>query len=454
LPIPTTFPDPQALETKTRTIDVTPVHTSRRQKKTTRQVECVQDWFTKHLQLWNGALGNRQLHDTHSASLAGFDGKRPDAGLFDRVRNLFRLLMWIELKAMGYGTDGFRDEERGEIIEYAELTLRKQTWRVFLFSVLWDGRFFEIVRSSRLADKSVLHEWVADGDATVPGAAGWGLLSRLLTLSATEIGYDLPVLVDDLQLKDFLGSGLSADVFEGTDALSGRFVVKVYRSSEDFEREKTVLARLAAGNVEHVPSVVRSTTTHDGRAVLVMQPLAQHFDFTGIGVLPRLRESDIRLLVNVLRQAHCLGLVHRDVRFDNIYFFNSKVLLNDWGAAVGTCSAVDYIGVAVELSPFLIAHKSTVFVPRSQDDLHALARSLYRQLYRPPHHLFHSADGTPDIARIEAFWRQLSNTWQNIFQLAEDSCCTDEASYLKFAQALVNMLEGASLFSWPHIGQQ
>src|SRR5690606_9385894 len=90
-------------------------------------------------------------------------------------------------------------------------------------------------------------------------------------------------------------------------------------SAETFLREARI-----ANTVEH-PAVIDvfATGTHDGRPYLVMEklagmPLGQRLDEGP--PLPRHEALAILLeLCHILRAAHAAGVVHRDLKLDNVF---------------------------------------------------------------------------------------------------------------------------------------
>jgi serine/threonine-protein kinase len=146
--------------------------------------------------------------------------------------------------------------------------------------------------------------------------------------------------------------------------------------------------------VEH-PAVIDvfATGTYDGRPYLVMEklvgtPLGRRVDE---GPLPRRDAIAILLeLCDVLRAAHAAGVVHRDLKLDNVFLCDTpfadgrRVKLLDWGVA----------HVAGEDDPFrgLIAGTLTYVAPEQirgdeltgAADIYSLAVLAYHLLCRRP----------------------------------------------------------------------
>lgn len=151
---------------------------------------------------------------------------------------------------------------------------------------------------------------------------------------------------------DAIGDGASSEVIKAEDPRIGRNVaIKVLRA--DHRQEATLMTRFlleikATGALEHpsIPPVYESGETNDGRPFMAMrliqgQTLAEliaklqenaeglHAEFTFA------RRLQIALdLCNVLHYAHTEGVVHRDVKPENIMLGgHGEVWLVDWGLA-------------------------------------------------------------------------------------------------------------------------
>jgi len=190
------------------------------------------------------------------------------------------------------------------------------------------------------------------------------------------------------------------------------------------------LKRLTLAGIQNVPNLITQLPN-----ALIMTPVAEKLDVFELCC------KDIEAMAKTLFEAHQNGLVHGDIRGPNL--FKTKeggVLINDWGVAVEVNSQVDpncFAGAVVEGSNEILEKlmKGEVIDPKPSNDLHALARTIFRKLYSPPQ--MKSLSKQPYNYRcIQMFWSLTSSAWQNIFKLADEAKVSDKQSYSKFAKAL------------------
>jgi serine/threonine protein kinase len=150
-------------------------------------------------------------------------------------------------------------------------------------------------------------------------------------------------------LVNGLGQGRFSSVFLGSKDAE-QVVVKIFPSTLEsahdmVEMEATMLNALKRVGVANVPTF-KWTLHKAGFSALAVLPV-------GLPVLPcptnaRLTPSMMVALVDVVKAAHVLGWVHRDIKPDNIFLDQNdltKIVLNDWSSAVqaahswGHCSS-------------------------------------------------------------------------------------------------------------------
>ena len=172
--------------------------------------------------------------------------------------------------------------------------------------------------------------------------------------------------------------------------IAHRSVIGPGMTAQTFWREARIVH-----SVEH-PAVIDvfATGTHDGRPYLVMEKLAGSTLGRRVDDGPPMpRQDAIQVLLeicDVLRAAHDAGIVHRDLKLDNVYMCETpfadgrRVKLLDWGVAY----------VEGEEDPFrgLIAGTLTYVAPEQirgdkltgAADIYSLAVLAYHLLCRRP----------------------------------------------------------------------
>ena len=87
-------------------------------------------------------------------------------------------------------------------------------------------------------------------------------------------------------------------------------------------------------------------------------------------------------------------------------------------------------------------------VVRPTDDLHALARTVYRILFKPPPHTIASTMKVEGLKKIKQFWKDRGHSWQDIFKLAEHAVVQEWATYKLFEDALCGILHVVDVHTW------
>ncbi|MBX3228314.1 MAG: serine/threonine protein kinase [Labilithrix sp.] len=210
------------------------------------------------------------------------------------------------------------------------------------------------------------------------------------------------VLADRYVLRGELGRGGCAVVYEAHDLRLGRLVaLKMVKSSARDQQANARLAREArAGAAIHHPNVCGLSDAGylpDGRPYLVMERL-QGETLTSClrrtGNLSAEHAVDIALqLLSALDAAHAIGIVHRDVKPDNVFLVprhgcTPLVKLLDFGMCRRAATAVakddatltragQVVGTPEYMSPEQVSGKRTF---DGRIDLYAVGVILYEAL--------------------------------------------------------------------------
>ena len=176
--------------------------------------------------------------------------------------------------------------------------------------------------------------------------------------------------------------------------------------------EKSILTELNGIHVENIPVYMDLYCSSGDFTALVVTPV-------GTPVLPCSIHNNlvsprmIVALLHVIRKAHDLGWIHRDIKPDNIYFdsFNPRrIILNDWSSAVKAGIECDYVGTIVFGDPPNILGKH---VPTPILDLRSLARTAFclSKQHRP------LVDD--DFDAVAQYWNEVKRDY-SLFALAMD----------------------------------
>ena len=231
----------------------------------------------------------------------------------------------------------------------------------------------------------------------------------LLTSPVEDLGF-VSLDVPGWQIESGLGKGRFSSVYSCRRSRTDEVcVMKVFRAETTHlaMTEKSILTELNGINVENIP-VFRDLYSRSGDlTALVVTPV-------GTPVLPcSIPPGMIVAILHVIRKAHGLGWIHRDIKPDNIYFdsFNPRrIILNDWSSAVKAGIECDYIGTIIFGDPPNIRGKH---VPTSILDLRSLARTAFclSKQHRP------LVDD--DFDAVAQYWNEVKRDY-SLFAIAMD----------------------------------
>ncbi|HEY6080514.1 MAG TPA: serine/threonine-protein kinase [Polyangiaceae bacterium] len=198
-------------------------------------------------------------------------------------------------------------------------------------------------------------------------------------------------------LVRLLGVGGMAAVFEAKHASGSSGAVKILHAdlaSSPGTRERFMAESYAANRVAHagVVTVRAEGTTDDGAVFLLMdllrgRTLAERLE---AGDPCSVREAlDIAgQLLDVLVQAHDRGVVHRDVKPDNVFLTeDARVKLLDFGIARLAAEAPSrsaVLGSALGTPAFMSPEQALGLEPDGRSDLWSLGATLYLMLSGTP----------------------------------------------------------------------
>ena len=153
---------------------------------------------------------------------------------------------------------------------------------------------------------------------------------------ATSVDGGMPAMIDRYRIEERIGAGAMGVVYSGYDPeLARPLAIKVLKrggSPERMKREAQALAQLAHPNVVAVYDV-----GEEGGATFVAMALVDGENLRAWMQQPRSTEQILDAITQAARGlggAHAAGIVHRDIKPDNIFVAkNGTVLVGDFGLA-------------------------------------------------------------------------------------------------------------------------
>ena len=385
--------------------------------------EGVQTLVTKLLQKLASNEPTREaatsLPDPLAFQKVSFGTRKPDMVNYAKGKTgSLGITSFGDLKGRGEGD--FSDEQKGHVLDMAYSYMTKVGLnRPFVIVFLSDGVRWQFFRVAR--DESGIKFF--EGRVYADYKEGWERYLALLKANSQDLGYAMPE-IPGVELTSALGRGGAASAYKGRSD-ENDVVVKVYAADMEgsLQAESSALELLLG--IDNVPQLVRVADLTSalpgtlGRAV-VATPV-------GIPVLPvpsgvPVNGDHLCQLVVALKNAHERGLVHRDLKPQNVYLYNDKIILNDWsssaslhikaatdGAANGRETWEGTLGFSVHFSEKKFAKLSL-----NARDLVSLVRCSYSLLFKelPP----------VDAKLAETFWEQRfreGTHWSVAVELAE-----------------------------------
>lgn len=319
------------------------------------------------------------------------------------------------------GVGEFGQEQKSRLCEYLRYLLkRKQGWMIGAEGILMNRKRVLFIRAEfdeshklRFAfTKSYCY--LNSNLTTIP--TGTRRLAWLIQGSRLEDSLRLGMLSRlPKPLGVFLGRGATSFVFASTQ--SPVTVIKISREGEGDEKiesERQVLEKLSKMpgiDLRHVPILVGESFDP---TFIETTPIATHFGFdvrfTGHHALQVLR---------VLQVVHSSGIVHRDIRPDNLLFHSEGVLVNDWGASIEANVRSPYHGAARHVSDDVLdflASDDETYVYTVCDDLIGFVRTLC-SFFVPEMHL---PSQLKDPVLIKSHWAKMPALWKEAEKLAKE----------------------------------
>lgn len=363
-----------------------------------------------------------------SPTSSSFSGRKPHLVSYMPLRRgACSITMLGDVKGRSSNGD-FPDAEVGHILDMARVLMTEhQFTRPFLIVFLTDGFRFQYFKCSRQSSDTFKYT----SSIVYTETAGWQVTNpvSLLTIDFLDqilLGLlmlthlDLGLVLDNIpgwNLVKGLGTGRFARVYaaQECDSDSGPvYVLKVFQNCQIGIHEENILSRLAHLNIANIPVVHTSVRPLDGTFGLLVTPI-------GMPILPApsgmvINPLMFNKLLEVLETVHGLGIIHRDVKPENIILLGEgEIILDDWGSAVDINSSCSYQGTPV----YGVENQGVQIATRALD-LHCLVKTVFtiKQQNFPPSGL--------NWKQIQEHWTGISKTFP-LFPTVLD--CADNEDY-------------------------
>lgn len=273
-------------------------------------------------------------------------------------------------------------------------------------------RWFQVTKNEKHFDVKVTKP-----ASLAPGEDGQRQLLTVLCMSSPDLDVDIPLVVPDdgrdCTLLNLIGEGATSHVY--CAVLDGkRGAIKMLRNEyvEFASIESALLQTLELARVPGVPKCE------------IIAPNALFFDKI-LAPIQYCSSDLVAQLLACLKQVHKAGVVHRDVRPDNVMMDStSTAVLNDWGCSSEIGKLVPFQGTCRYASEEVLvaAMHSAPRAPQPKDDLHALVRTVLALNDPSIRTSLLNINGN-DFATVIKYW----NTWKVnypyyvfLFDLAEN----------------------------------
>jgi hypothetical protein len=308
----------------------------------------------------------------------------------------------LDLKPWTSGNP-FSDSNCGQMVRFGVHLLDAQPRRVEVTIALTDCRkvMFIRVRHRQSSDDTRLPH-VADYSVPYTLDRPNGLGNRLIRGLLVTVFHHPEIALRPHTTERLLASGSTSQVFSVIDKPDS--VIKVVWN------EGLVTAEVAALQTLHgVNGIVQLQAS--STVALLLSPRADCS-----AAIAALRGSisapQLAPIVRALRACHEKGVLHRDVRLDNILLLGGACILADFGSS--TCSSAPAVYSTPMLFRIYTEFAQVDFKPAH--DLLALVKSVYLAMHLPRVH----RDGAQDLQWIQTFWADNLNSepWASMVKCA------------------------------------
>jgi hypothetical protein len=269
----------------------------------------------------------------------------------------------------GISWSGTSLSELGQGIQYGHRILDANPLRSHVYGFFTNNSIVVLMKSTRSTESPCLVHWHVSGALTFDQG-----MATFFQLVRADSGYLQPPTVQGrhVTIKSSLGQGRTCRAYLA-DYSGMAVVAKLYDCSEAVTEDVRKLGEANAAMqraIEFHGCQIPTVQGSEGKWLLIT-PAGIPFTSNTI------RQDHVRKLVSALKIVHQAGIVHRDVRFANIFHLitDDSVLLNDWGSSIRSESLEMVAGCPDRWAHPDIRGKIEA-VPLPKHDLYSLISSL------------------------------------------------------------------------------
>lgn len=207
------------------------------------------------------------------------------------------------------------------------------------------------------------------------------------------------------RLVHFLGRGGQCDVYEGVNNTHGvsRHVVKIHHHVTSCKTERDVLKILNDNQVGNVPEILEEVGENYN---IMTHPKLETIRPVGKS---EISGEEVCKIITVVEKAHKLGVIHRDIKPDNIFMKDGEIYLNDWSSAIqiAASSNAHYVGTPAYYAK---DNNNSNYVPMPKHDNIAIVKTAYCSFF-----------GVSPPSNYQAFWSRFdSGVWEELITHANN----------------------------------
>ena len=229
--------------------------------------------------------------------------------------------------AKGNNWTGTSSSEKGQVMMYGHRILDAQPQRFHVYGFITNNARVLLIRATRAQESPFTVFWAFSPVLTFE----YGMKIFFYLLQHDSGYVSPPSLVGNMidirrQLRPGGTCRAFSAVYMGRDVV-GKLYAEATKAEEDASKLRRVCGIVSAARPDDSRARIPTVVGQEGQW-LVLSPLGTRFTPLNFKL------HHLKKLLNTLQIVHQANIIHRDVRFANIFLLpEDQVLLNDWGAS-------------------------------------------------------------------------------------------------------------------------